>query len=816
MKERLFCQMAAGAVCGILSAKYQWEGFLLPAAVLFLAWMAFGMRKQKRAHAGMGLPWLALTGTAVLLGAAGGYLREERLEQMRRDYAPYAAEGETVCLRGRLTRKEEKQQKWIYELSSCQIGQGLSAGTEADRSAWTKPFGRVQVSMASDAYSIGETLIIRGTVRLWDSARNAGNFDARSFYHAKGIEFQIRESEVLAAYGTPEKWRERLCQWKRKLRQAYQDLLPEKESGTLITMVLGDRSMLDEEVKDAYQRVGISHILAISGLHVSVIGMAVYRLLSRCGTGFWGAGICSCALLCCYGEMVGFGPSVFRAVAMFLLTAAAKAAGRSYDSLNALGFAAVCLLFCNPGILFYAGFQLSFGSVLGVVVLGGAVRGDAPGHPWIEKILSGAAVEAAILPMAAWHYYEIPVYAVAVNLAVLPFVGALLVCGITGGILGLYAPGAAQAVLLPCRFILGAYEKICAFTERLPCPVWITGKPPAVKMLICYGLLGLLAWLSIRWRKAGKRQFSIWKLAGESLAAAGVLAMLLVPSGKGFELDVLDVGQGDGIFLRTERGDTLFIDGGSTDVPEAGIYRILPFLKWNGIKAIDYWVVSHLDYDHISGLKELLEEGYPIRHLLFSGEMERDAAFEELKKLATAGGTKLLFMEQGQSLSLGDASLKALSPGVETADDKNARSLTLLYEERGFRALFTGDIGEKEERQILRKGWVKQVDFYKAAHHGSDTSNSGEWLARLKPLVTAVSCGRKNRYGHPGSRAVAHMREAGSCIFYTMKSGQLTLERKGGILFAEAYLEPQSRYGFYIRGEQPLSAEKEDSGTEKP
>lgn len=799
MRERLFCQMATGAVCGILAAKYQGERFLLPAVFFFLAWLALCRRKQKTTYAGRGAQWLALTGALTLLTAAGAYIREDCLEQMRRGYEPFAIEGETVYLQGRLTGKEEKNQQWIYELSFCQMRQSLFAETRANPSAWTTPCGKVQVSMASDAYSIGEHLMIKGTVHLWDTARNAGNFDAKSFYHAKGIEFQIRDSEVLGSYGSPAKWREELYQWKIKWKKVYQELLPEKEGGALITMVLGDKSLLDGEIKDAYQTVGISHILAISGLHVSVIGMTVYRLLFRCGMGFFGAGICSSVLLLCYGEMVGFGASVFRAVMMFLLTAAAKAVGRSYDSLNALGFAAVCLLFYNPGILFYAGFQLSFGAVLGVVILGGIIKRDTQGHPWLENLLTCIAVEAAILPMTAWYYYEIPVYAAAVNLIVLPFVGILLVCGMAGGLLGLYVPGVAKFVLLPCRWILGAYEKICMITERLPHPVWVTGKPSGIKMVIYYGLLGLLAWLCTRCRKRSTGQASLRTWAGRSLAVGCLLVCLFLPPKAGVELDVLDVGQGDGIFLRTERGDAILIDGGSTDVSKVGIYRIEPFLKWRGIGTIDYWVVSHLDYDHISGLKELLETDYPVRHLLLSEEMERDEVFEELKALAESKGTELLFIKQGEVLFLGDASFKALSPGEETDKEKNARSLSLLYEENGFTALFTGDIGEKEERQILNQGWIGEVDFYKAAHHGSNTSNSMELLARIKPLVTAVSCGRNNRYGHPGKDAVEHMQKSGSFLFYTMETGQLCLRRNGEILFAEPYLEPEKRYGFYIR-----------------
>lgn len=791
MKERLFCQMAVGAVYGILLVRFKMGWLFFPVIPVMLSGVIINQKKQQKNSCGAESRWLVFGVTAAILAAVCGYVRECGFEQMRMEYESFLNEGETVYLQGTLTGKEEKNGQYLYQLSFCQIRQCLLTGNKMDNLTKKKCFcGTVQVSMESDAYSIGENLIIQGKFSLWKRARNEGNFDAESFYRAKGIEFQISNPKVVASYGEACQWKEKLYQWKKQIKRVFKEQLPKREGGILTTMVLGDKSLLEEDVKEAYQMVGISHILAISGLHVSMIGMMVFQLLRRLRMGYCGAGIVSAILLISYGEMVGFGSSVFRAVCMFLLLVTAQAAGRSYDSLNALGFAALCLLFKNPGVLFYAGFQFSFGAVLGVVLLGRVVKENTNGHPWIEKILTGVAIQLATLPIVAWYYYEIPVYAVAVNLVVLPVMGVVLLCGIAGGLVGLHFPGVAHYLFFPCRWILSGYEKICDVVQKLPEPVLITGCPAIWKLLVYYGVLFLFIYWCYKRRKRKKEQrVPFLKMAVLVMAGTALLLFLFIPVQKDFELDVLDVGQGDGIFLRTESGNTLFVDGGSTDVSKVGTYRIEPFLKYHGVRRIDCWAVSHTDYDHISGLQEILETDFPIGCLLFAKGIERDETYEKLVQQAAKRGTEIAFMEQGEVLYLGSAKIRALSPGVDTEGDKNGKSLVLLYEETDFRGIFTGDIGLEQEKQIMEQQKLEKVDFYKAAHHGSKYSNSEEFLSVLSPTVAVVSCGENNRYGHPGEKAITHMKKAGSRIFYTMEGGQITIVKGKGSIGVDEYAD---------------------------
>lgn len=222
--------------------------------------------------------------------------------------------------------------------------------------------------------------------------------------------------------------------------------------------------------------------------------MTLYRLLRKGSFGFWGSGIFAAVFMILYGMMTGMGYSSFRAVSMFCILLLGQAVGRSYDSLNAMGFTALLILWKQPFALYDAGFQLSFIAVLGVVWAGKIVQSAYQGYAVLQKIGTGFVLQLVILPVTAWYFYEIPVYAMLLNLLVLPFVGIVLASGIAGGLLGCAVMPQAvlvHIVLLPCHVILSGYEKICTIASGLPHALLITGKPSAVKITVYYLLLAV-------------------------------------------------------------------------------------------------------------------------------------------------------------------------------------------------------------------------------------------------------------------------------------------------------------------------------------
>ena len=264
--------------------------------------------------------------------------------------------------------------------------------------------------------------------------------------------------------------------------------------------------------------------------------------------------------------------------------------------------------------------------------------------------------------------------------------------------------------------MLSFHELACQGMLSLPGAVFVAGDPGLALVFLYYGALIFVLYLLSG--GAGRR----WLLG--VAAALGMLLFLREP--QGFGIHVLDVGQGDGIFIQTEEGEHFFIDGGSSDVKQVGKYRILPFLKSKGVASVKGWVVSHADQDHVSGLEELLESGYPIEYLVVAEGMAEDEGAGRLLHLARKAGCKVRYVSPGMEFGVGQAvftvwhpeaggqgtegdgaswgkSLGDPGPGKKTAGetvDRNGASLVVSLEYQGFTGMFTGDIGAMEEQRL--------------------------------------------------------------------------------------------------------------------
>lgn len=761
MHTRPLCILALGFLMGILTA-YTGNNFMLLPALVFLLWLVRSVRNEKSKIFSYGK--LVFYVISFLCGMSRCSMQQE----FRLAYEPLLKDGETIVLQGQLEEKEYKNEKYFYYLKNCYLISNIAGDVII-------PCNQVIAELETDEVPIGQILVLKGSVSVFSEARNEGNFDEKSFYQSQKIDFKCKDVQIEKRYGKTDKLRETLYQLKQRLKAVYETCMSKEDAGVILQMTLGDKSLMAQEIKELYQRVGISHVLAISGLHISVIGMTLYKLLRKVLGSFTLSGIGAGGFMLVYGCMAGFRPSAVRAIVMFLFMLMAQILGRSYDSLSALGFSAIFLLWENPFLLSYAGFLFSYMAVLGVVLAGKIVLNRFEKKQKIrDSIYSGFSIQLMTLPLTAYFYFEIPFYGMFINFLILPFMSILLFCSLAGGFCGLIWQTGAGWILKPCSWILFFYKKISELFQQLPYAELITGKPPLWKMLLFYTLLAMLLY-------GIKKQKKVHHYLAVGVA---LLVFVLYPSKKGMELTILDVGQGDGIYLHTSSGYDLFIDGGSSDIRKAGVYRILPFLKCNGVQKIDYWFVSHTDKDHISGLQELLEAGYPVKNLVLSECAAQDETYEALLSLAENAGTSILFMGYLDTLRLGGANLTCVFPYEHfTTDDKNAASLVLYYEDGIFDGLFTGDIGAEQEKWIAENSgkWLgkNELVFYKAAHHGSKYSNSSALLQAIKPQTAVISCGSNNRYGHPHEEAIERIEDTGAALFYTMNKGQVKI-RIGG------------------------------------
>lgn len=844
MRKRPITLLACMFLTGIL---WKWTGLILSLGIGLLLYFYATPWKERGIRFAVlvaGMPVM------LLLGA----LCVEKQDAFRSVYLSVLEEGQSVRLAGKINRVEEKTNCFYYYLTDCSV----------EQSDHLMPCNDVLAYVSSDDYSVGQILILQGTISLFDEATNEGQFDSRAFYRSQKIDFGVWVDSVERVEGKSDRFRVWLSRVRVELGiplSRYAD-----DDGVLSAMLLGDKTSLDSEIRSLYQKSGIAHVLAISGLHISLLGMALYRLLRhRCGLTYLWAGIVAASFLVAYTLMTGNAVSARRATGMLIVYLVADLLGRSYDMLSALSLIVILLLWENPFLVTNSGFQFSVAAVVGIGVGQGVlvprvgswkvvygrrkkqddvVRCDAAKcdvakrdaakcdaerirmqnlvdwmKRWMDKCLPGMMISLSIqfftLPLVAYYYYEIPVYAILLNipvLALIPYVLGLAVFGSLTGQIAFLQP-LSFALCRVCGWVLHGYRWLCDASLLLPGARMITGKPSEVRVVVYYGLLG--AFYYVLWCGMKKKQRQMctkgaqaekqewirsWFGFGLGLVLVLLLTFLFVRGKPEFELDILDVGQGDAIYLCASDGTNFMIDGGSTDVKKVGTYRILPFLKAKAIRKVDYWFVSHTDEDHISGLVEVMESGYAVGTLVLAEAQKEDEKAHRLAELAQKNGIRVCYMKAGDVLGTRKEDVVNERNRAETfrieclyptnnndSEDVNDRCLVLYYEDENFSAFFGGDISSEVEEQLVSAGKCRQTDVLKASHHGSKYSNSDVLLHALHPRLTIASAGKKNRYGHPSPEAIARVGESGSAFYSTIDYGRIRVRFVDGEMVAEPY-----------------------------
>ena len=630
---------------------------------------------------------------------------------------------------------------------------------------------------------IGMFLRVCGKLEEIPGPRNPGEFDSKQYYACRKIYYQMKEGEVCdksigySYFG----------QFLQEIRQKAETILDEAAgayAGIFQAMILGERGNLDAETKMQYQMAGIMHILAISGLHISFVGMGFFRLLKKAGAGNGVAGAVSAFLIYAYGIVTGGSVSAMRAVGMFLVLVGAGIAGRSYDLLSAMALSAIVLLLDAPAYLYNVSFLLSFGAVIGIGALTPEICSLLNLKKRTAKSLAGSVIVWLItLPIALHAYGEVSLAGVILNLLVLPTSGIVLASGIFALPVGIFVIEIAKRVVFPGKCVLFLYEKLCEAVGWIPHSIWIAGSPQLWQCAVYYVMLGV-AFAGVKWGK---------KAASVALVIFAVV-FLGYHSRNGLAITCLDIGQGDCCVLKMPGGENFLIDGGSSNKKNTAVYQILPYLKNQGIAILDGIFVSHTDQDHISGIEELLElcaqklTTVRVKNLILPDWDTTGGEYEKLKMLAEQTGIRVQTVREGNLLKTKEAQIEILAPenGAD-GSDTNEDGMVMKVHFGKFRGLFTGDIGAETEKKLLDS--MEDVDFLKVAHHGSKYSTCQGFLDVVSPEIAVISCSAKNTYGHPSADTIKKLEDCGAQVEYTMKNGAITVRTDGEGIWLDRFID---------------------------
>ena len=732
----------------------------------------------------------------------------------------FAYIGKTLSLTGRIKEIKsydvpfgERSYRLKVKADSDEISAFILKIKESDLFAGCNLHNDVDIDLSELSKRLyGRKISCTGSFEAFDGELNPGQFDAASYYKNEGYTGILNAENIRIVKEeesfSPDIYLHRL---NLAISDKYKKILGDKNAGSLSAMVLGDKRGLDEEIKELYQENSISHLLSISGLHISLLGGAVFLFLRRLKVSFRFPLIASSIILIIYGAFTGFSVSTSRAVIMMSVLFISFVIGKSYDLPSGLALAALILIVMNHRVIYQSGFLLSFFAVIGIFYIMPELlyifkvdiyhkRGIIKGlHLLLASIISSISILLATLPIVLNNFYEVSLTGIILNIIVIPLMSLVVITGLLGGFVALVSEILGSFILGITHYILNLYTLFCRLGDRLTFLRLIIGKPDKWQIVLYYLLLVILFYFLALKRRENKIDLLKNNLSKEyntskRIVVTGLMTftsfLIIAYKPREFSINMLDIGQGDCFVVNDGNNDIYISDCGSTTVQNVGKTRLLPFLKSKGWGKVDTIFISHMDKDHVNGVNDLLKcAEITIGRIIISASYKSDklncAELEELKELAKMRDIKLFYMKKGDEIVGKDISFRCIYPtGEEDIKDQNEASIVMRMDYKGLSMLFTGDIAGSTEEKIIEGSDrdTLDCDILKVCHHGSKNSSTDDFLKKVSPKLYLISCGLMNRYGHPHRDALSRMTEEGGRILRTDHMGGTQIKLADGKL----------------------------------
>lgn len=568
----------------------------------------------------------------------------------------------------------------------------------------------------------------------------------------------------------------------RRMQSACAACFPSDVAGFLMALLTGDKSGLRFAEKNELSLAGIYHVVAVSGMHVSLLAGLVSALCA--GRRRLGA-LLGVPLVWFFVFLTGANASAVRAGLMQTLLLLAPLAGREHDAPTALSLALTVLLLENPWSIYNVGLLLSFASTLGILLFAGRLNRAAGSSrvytalrekcPRLARVLSPAmtavncslASSAFSLPICAAYFELVSISGFLTNALCLWLVSFVFSAGLVICAVSIAAPplalGAGWLLAWPVRLILWVVRLLA----KLPYGALSLQNPYALIFTVFFFAA---VWLICLWPEKVRAALTAGILSGV-LALCMALSALEYQSA-GFTFTALDVGQGQCLIF-TADGETSIIDcGGQED--ESGELAAR-FLLSNGVRAVERLILTHLDADHCNGARQLLSR-LAVKALYLPVTAEDGAMKDSLLRAAQTAGTEVFFVEEDLRFAAGQSEISIFAP--DFAKSSNDAGLCVLASREKYDILVTGDLSRMAEYRLLSRRELTGIELLVAGHHGAQTSTSAELLSRTGARTVLISVGEDNSYGHPAKETLARIENAGAAIYRTDENGTITI--RGG------------------------------------
>ncbi|MEC2058592.1 DNA internalization-related competence protein ComEC/Rec2 [Bacillus stercoris] len=623
----------------------------------------------------------------------------------------------------------------------------------------------------------GMSCELTGTLEEPNHATVPGVFDYNEYLYRQHIHWNYSVTSIQNC-GEPENFKYKVPSLRKHIISFTNSLLPPDSAGIVQALTVGDRFYVEDEVLTAYQKLGVVHLLAISGLHVGILTAGLFFTMVRVGITREKASILLLLFLPLYVMLTGAAPSVLRAALMSGVYLAGSLVKWRVRSATAICLSYIALLLFNPYHLFEAGFQLSFAVSFSLILSSSIFQ-------QVKTSLGQLAIVSLIaqlgsLPILLYHFHQFSIISIPMNMLLVPFYTFCILPGAVAGVLLLSLSASFGRLFFSWfDFLISWTNKLITKIADIDVFTLIIARPAPV-LLFLFTVTIILLLMSIE-----KRSFS--QLMITSGICCSVLFLLfasprLSPEG---EVDMIDIGQGDSMYVGAphQRGHVLIDTGGTLSYSSEpwrekqhpfslGEKVLIPFLTAKGINQLDALILTHADQDHIGEAETLLKH-HKVKRLVIPKGFVSEPKDEKVLQAAKEEGVAIEEVKRGDVLQIKDLQFHVLSPEAPDPASKNNSSLVLWMEMGGMSWILTGDLEKEGEQEVMKVFPNIKADVLKVGHHGSKGSTGEEFIKQLQPKTAIISAGKNNRYHHPHQEVLQILQRHSIRVLRTDQNGTI-------------------------------------------
>lgn len=631
----------------------------------------------------------------------------------------------------------------------------------------------INIKMSQDIPSIkyGDSLYIEGEFKQPEEARNYKGYNYKQYLKTKKIigTVELEKAKILKSSNGSF-----IHNIQKYIKDTINGTLTDEEGNLLLAILLGDKDKLSEDIQESFKTSNLSHMLAVSGAHVSYIILGLTYVLQNSIIGKKNEKIVCIIFLLFFMAITNFTPSVTRACIMAVLTLFSGIIYRKSDVYTNISVAALITLIFNPYNLLDLGFQLSYGGTIGIIIFIKRIQEKKSNSKVINYIKQMALVSIyaniIIIPIMMYHFNTVSFTFIISNIMASPILGIIVITGFLFIIASITVKPLTRLIAIFIKPILSILIKISQICSKLPFSNILVVTPYMFNVISYYAII----LYCIKSKKNNKCKIIICLLIVLIL-----INFIIYIFPQKLRIFFIDVGQGDSTLIITPDKKTVLIDGGGSDSFDVGEKVLLPYLLDRRILKIDYVLISHFDTDHCGGILTIMEK-VKVKNIIISEQAEHSENYERFKKLMIHKKIRLIEVKKGDKIKIGRYSeFKILFPTSRLLSENplNNNSIVAQFNYNNFKMLFTGDIEKLAEQQILKAEKAEiRADILKVAHHGSKTSSIPEFIKAVKPKIALIGVGKNNTFGHPNQQTIKNLENIKCRIYRTDLQGEIIIK----------------------------------------